>query len=130
MAQNDFSSLDLSKQGDADFPTNSLITKQSNCCEDDDYVPVNFISDEVRAMIKAWELARQKELELQEASGATIIMDGHAASQSPEIHEPIRYITDGAPPKRFYRTFWRSIARRVLEHDRKAVIAKMSVLCL
>ncbi len=126
MAQNDFSSLALSRQCDADLPLNSVISKQNICFGDDDYVPVNFISEEVRAMIKTWELARQKQLELQEASSTTSI-DGSTVVRnhaSQEIHEPIRCITDGAPPKRFYRTFWRSIARQLLERGREAVLAQ------
>ena len=32
-----------------------------------------------------------------------------------DAYEPLRFITDFALPKRFYRTFWRSIASRILE---------------
>ena len=31
-----------------------------------------------------------------------------------EMYEPARCLKDGAPPKRFYRTFWRSVMRRIL----------------
>ena len=30
-------------------------------------------------------------------------------------YEPVRLSSSTGPPKRFYRTFWRSVARRVLE---------------
>ena len=30
-------------------------------------------------------------------------------------YEPLRCIVTRAPPRRFYRTFWRSIARRILQ---------------
>ena len=31
-----------------------------------------------------------------------------------DMYEPARCLKDGAPPKRFYRTFWRSVMRRIL----------------
>ena len=33
---------------------------------------------------------------------------------SAEVYEPLRRCTHFAPPKRFHRTFWRSLARRAL----------------
>ena len=33
-----------------------------------------------------------------------------------EQYDPVRVVFDTAPPKRFFRTFWRSAARRLLEH--------------
>ena len=44
-------------------------------------------------------------------------------------YEPERRIPDATPPKRFYRTFWRSAARRVLEHEllrTKALLLQLS----
>ena len=40
-------------------------------------------------------------------------------------HDQIRLLSDTAPPKRFYRTFWRSIARRLLEQVHPKVIDKL-----
>ena len=32
-------------------------------------------------------------------------------------YEPIRRMAKPAPPKRFFRTFWRSVARRLMERE-------------
>ena len=41
-------------------------------------------------------------------------------SHSIEIYEPQRISSVMPPPKKFYRTFWRSITRRILEKYSKA----------
>jgi hypothetical protein len=33
--------------------------------------------------------------------------------------EPTRFLTDRAPPRRFHRTFWRSVTRRLVELKQK-----------
>ena len=87
-------------------------------------------------MIRAWELAEMKRLEEQEAPGTlggltvpttvSISTTSEASTMSfHEVFEPMRCIPNRTPPKRFYRTFWRSISWRVLEHERKAVIAQV-----
>ena len=134
MAQNDFSSLALAKQCEPDLTTSDLICKQSTCSGAGDYIPVNFIQDEVLMMLKAWETTQLSRLELQGASGSTS-QDVSTAAQgdtAQEAYEPLRYITDGTPPKRFFRTFWRSVARRALDRDREAIFAQKrgSALCL
>jgi len=108
MAQNDFSSLALDKQCEPDLTTTDPICKQSTCSGAGEYIPVNFIPDEVLAMLKAWETTQLKRLELKGASAATS-QDVSTAVQddtAQEAYEPLRYITDGTPPKRFFRTFW------------------------
>ena len=47
-----------------------------------------------------------------------------AVSESLEAinYEPTRHFQQAAPPKRFYRTFWRSITRRMLQADRSHAI--------
>ncbi len=45
-------------------------------------------------------------------------IDENAASVSQSIFEPVRRVKDFAPPKRFFRTFWRSTSRRVLAFSR------------
>ena len=124
MAQNDFSSLALAKQYEPDLTTTDLSSKQSTCSGAGDYIPVNFIPDEVLMMLKAWETTQLSRLELQGASGATSQDVSTAAQDDQEAYEPLRYITDGAPPKRFFRTFWRSVARRALDRDREAIFAQ------
>ena len=53
------------------------------------------------------------------------VVKGKAAAEpntlghfSVDAYEPLRSVTDFRPPKRFYRTFWRSVARRIMEHER------------
>ena len=84
-------------------------------------MPVNFIPEEVFAMIKAWELKRRDLMEVSDSMSVS-----RAASSETlrlEDYEPLRVCTQAAPPKRFYRTFWRSAARRVLDADKAGVLA-------
>ncbi len=43
-------------------------------------------------------------------------MDVDDKADQGSIYEPMRLVPLSAPPKRFYRTFWRSAAQRILEH--------------
>jgi len=125
MAQNDFHSLALSKQSDADLPIDFEVDKPSICSGADDqkYGPVDSIPWEVRAMLQARESAIWKQLEHLEATGLTSVEETTCRDHCcRNVVEPIRYTTDGAPPKRFYRTFWRAAARRVLERAREAIL--------
>ena len=38
-------------------------------------------------------------------------------------YEPAKFSTLAAPPKRFYRRFWASVARRLLESEKEAIFA-------
>ena len=40
----------------------------------------------------------------------------------PEDYEPMRFCGTTAPPKRFYRSFWTSVARRMLENDETTMV--------
>ncbi len=78
------------------------------------YVPVNFIPAEVCAFLAEWEgsyFAKMGSLDHMELELASV-----PASQN--VLEPVRCLSDLAPPKRFYRTFWRSVTRRILEISR------------
>ena len=87
------------------------------------YVPVNFIPEAVYAMIEAWEQSELKKQDMMDASGSVTMATPASLSGGPSLndYEPVRICNFAAPPKRFYRTFWRSIARRVLESDKSAV---------
>jgi hypothetical protein len=41
-------------------------------------------------------------------------LDESSESASQNIFEPVRFLRNVAPPKRFHRTFWRSAAKRIL----------------
>ena len=81
----------------------------------DAYEPVNYINDEVYAFMEAWE-----ECASQRAKSSDVSPMDRASSASEAVYEPIRHMQDAVPPKRFYRTFWRSAARRVLRQEREA----------
>ena len=71
----------------------------------------NEIKPEVSAMIAVWKSTNIiccQELDRQGLSGDHQI-------DSMRVFEPYRCCTTSQPPKRFYRTFWRSIARRALQ---------------
>ena len=133
MAQNDFGCLtvaehDAEQMPDACFPVSPLASERT-CSGDEDCVLVNFIPEEVRAMIDAWQLAEQERQELTEVSDATCpnLVFIAPSSASDDVFEPIRCIPNAAPPKRFHRTFWRSVTRRLLEREREALFAQRRV---
>jgi hypothetical protein len=91
--------------------------------DSDTYVPVNFIPETAHAMLKAWELS-----ELTRTKDVTCFwMCANRATSSPDVsgsvdYEPVRCMAKVVPPKKFYRTFWRSIVRRLLEQDKETII--------
>jgi hypothetical protein len=77
------------------------------------YVPENSISDEVYAFLSAWD---EREAERrQNVAGAGRLVE---AVKDVDF-EPARSLTNRAPPKLFYGTFWRSITRRLIQHNAK-----------
>ena len=83
------------------------------------YEPVNFITTEIYSMIAAWESCETKRGEPD--TGA---VESTREMESDALYQPLRYVPTVAPPKRFYRRFWRTIARRTLEHARKSIMAQ------
>ena len=70
---------------------------------EEQYIPVNYISNEVLAIIDRWEsskLERSPEQKMSMLDFDSVQVSGTAD------HWP--------QPKLFYRTFWRRIARRIL----------------
>ena len=101
MAQDNFDSLIIAGESDVvmldtDGPVHLSYSDDQVGTQDDNYVPVNLIPDEVRAMIKAWQLQKREKMEVSTIGAPTL-----------EIHEPLRTCSQTAPPKRFFRTFWR-----------------------
>jgi hypothetical protein len=74
------------------------------------YVPVNYIPDEVLIFIEAWESANWSS----KSPCDSMVLDEVSISVSQDMFEPTRSVKVIAPPKRFYRTFWRSITRRII----------------
>jgi hypothetical protein len=84
------------------------------------YHPVNFIPKEVYELIQNWELAYLKK---QESIQAFDSMETESSSDfvsSESIFEPTRFMSvSQAPPKRFYRSFWRSVTRRIIQLEKE-----------
>ena len=133
MAQEDFETLVLGGPSedsmlDAFPPFTSAAAKSGG---DETYVPVNYIPEEVYAMIKKWQLQQKHRSEVSDTNSQT----GAASSSDAPIidnyepidYEPLRICPQAGPPKRFYRTFWRSAARRMLECEKAAVLAAKRV---
>ncbi len=72
------------------------------------YAPVNVIPDEVAAFVAAWEAST-----LATSSSGHMDLDEIIAPVSQSLFEPTRRLNDFAPPKRFYRTFWKSTSKRL-----------------
>jgi hypothetical protein len=78
----------------------------SSACNEK-YVPVNFIDAEIYALIERWE-------SYAEDHPAEITMPKDLSSGE-NIYEPCRHLPNSLAPKRYYRTFWRSVCRRLVE---------------
>jgi hypothetical protein len=122
IAQRDFPSLELAERSDdlsldAYQPLISVTVERMSCLGDDNFVPVNFIPDAVCTMIKNWELSELERQNLAEVSDPVGInrVSSVPGVLNQEDYEPTRCMREFAPPKRFYRTFWKSISRKLLQ---------------
>ena len=93
---------------------------EKSTCNDEAYVPVNFIEPEVYAMIAAWEACELKGRASEASSECSL------DARQDAVCEPSRCVSITAPPKRFYRAFWRSTTRRMLEQARKSIHSSQS----
>ena len=130
MAQDNFDSLALAAESD-DFklyscPLCSSSTDRKACdfdsSKEDTYVPVNFIPESVHAMIKAWELSELKRTDVIDNSACAIRVTSAPDASGLVDYEPMRCMTKVVPPKKFYRTFWRSIVRKLVGHEKNTAI--------
>ncbi len=131
LAQDDFNSLALCSESDGfKLDACSLCSSPTDrkACDfdankEETYVPVNFIPESVHALLKAWELS-----ELTKRKDVTYFsVCTSRTTSSPDVsgsvdYEPMRCMAKVVPPKKFYRTFWRSIVRRLLEQDKETII--------
>jgi hypothetical protein len=81
------------------------------CRVDESYRPINFISDEVCEMIRNWELSYLKKQE------AALVIDAMEMESSTFVQSETISCVSEPPPKRFYRTFWTSLMRKVLQRQ-------------
>ena len=87
------------------------------------YAAIGFIQNADSTIIIEREQSQKLEQhDIMDDSGSQcisgVLSAANISSLSLEHYEPVRLCTLAAPPKRFYRTFWRSVARRLLERER------------
>ena len=99
-----------------DFADNLVVTQANPSISKVGYVPINQISKEAMAIIAAWEAAW--EADTSSTHGVQAVVE-----ESDDMYEPIRTMgisyDCSQPPKRFFRTFWRSLARRLVQVAKK-----------
>jgi hypothetical protein len=131
VAQEEFLLFRLDAVQDADFRPldhsftavacagNGDLLKSENKCEAESFCPADFISDEVNELIRNWELSHSRQ---QDNAHAVESMESKSFSASSEsVYEPLRCMLGAAapPPKRFHRTFWRSLTVRVVRLEKQ-----------
>jgi hypothetical protein len=118
--QSDFVGLDLLVT--ATCQQNSIDYDSSLACEtknvrnvdvqnvdvSDGYVPVNYICPEVYALFAAWESASRLRVPSDPSIPRTVTMQDPKGTQSQDSF---------GPPKRFYRTAWKSLCRKLKHVD-------------
>ncbi len=97
------------------------LESEPSCEATEIYRPVNFIPDEVYELIRNWEVAYLKQHESIQAVDSLDTEASNDSLSNESIFEPTRLLMSAtvAPPKRFYRTFWRSLARRTLQLEKE-----------
>ncbi len=103
--------------------------KSGSACDEEIYRPVNFIPDEVYELIRNWERAYHTQ---QESAHAVDSMETESsltgAQASESVYEPMRCVpVSEPPPKRFFRTFWRSVTRRIVELEKKSTLGRSAM---
>jgi hypothetical protein len=81
------------------------------------------VDDGVLAMLAAWEACEITRKKFEQAEESAILA---MKSNRNCRREPLRSAPTYAPPKRFYITFWRSIARRMVARTRSSVESHVS----
>ena len=78
------------------------------------YIPVNYIQPEICAMLRSLEFAYCSKNRLHGMASKPICEDQAGST----MYDPLRVVPSNEPPKRFFRTFWRMTARKLLELER------------
>jgi hypothetical protein len=139
LAQDDFDCLTLCSCHDADCqpldayhgfhdverPQIIDSLKSGSCNADETYLPVNFFPDEVYALIREGQRTYHKQQESAQALRAKDVgLAAHSQSSARDL-EPMRFVSAPLPPpKLFYRTFWRSMTRRIMRLEKLRAVDK------
>jgi hypothetical protein len=87
----------------------------------DIHVPVNHISPDVHALLAAAEASAARRADgMQSEMGMAADLVSTQQNDLEGIRDPLRILSNTAAPKRYFRTFWRSISIRL--HRRARVI--------
>jgi hypothetical protein len=106
---------DAAMDHDAFSLSESTKTHEEAIADPDAYVPVNYICPAVYDLLAA-EAGLGSEAEDMELDMNGNVLQGALDGR----HELARSVPSMAPPKRYFRTFWRSITRRLLHRSTKA----------
>ena len=98
-----------------DYPY-AAACKRKACNDDRGYVPVNSIPDTVYEMFEAWVLSQQQYRIEMSATKRPTAANRSTYGAGQQVHGTTTMSADSPPPKLFYRTFWRSIARRLMDN--------------
>ena len=84
------------------------------------YMTANYICPEARALLVAVESLAARRAEAQDAGGIAFCLDGDGGTLqrtsvcTDEMYDPERILLNMAPPKKYYKTFWKSVSLRLL----------------
>ena len=105
-------------------PDADSLKSETTCEADETYRPVNFIPDEVYVLIRNRELSGCKQHESAQVVGSMETESFAIPLPSESVFEPMRCMLESPhPPKRFYRTFWRSLTRRMVQRKKERVFS-------
>ncbi len=82
------------------------------------YKTINYISDEARALLLAYETAASRRADAWVA-GNDACHESLPSTTNP--FEPERILASTVPPKRFFRTFWISITIRMIRREKEKI---------
>jgi hypothetical protein len=123
LVQDDFGCLGLTPgQG----PENNLLDAYQVFAtikfgSDEIYRPENLIPDEAHKFIRNWELAYLKQKNVSEPADPMATESFYGFKSSGKILD-LHFIPEFAPPpKRFYRTFWKSLTSQVVRSEKKRI---------
>ena len=103
---------------DAFTPSGSSNSQKEARQDQEAYVPVNYISPEAYALLAAAEASATLRADALDEGVTELDANGHSSTLQSVLdywyqHEGAVQIM--APPKRFYRIFWQSISRQLLD---------------
>ncbi len=81
------------------------------------YIPVNYICDEAYALLTACTTSSVPHAHESDASGMEVDVNAQDPTVQNELgglYDPVRCLSTIDPPKKFFRTFWKSVSHQLL----------------